>query len=205
MENTHFQTLVPVFNCLFMFSTPQTHFLIETPTPIHLWPFPTTLNCFWWCKHISECLHPIHIILLIFDCSSHLAPHSRILMHSHPSATVPNHSQLFLMVQTHFQMFAPNFESYCSFSTILATQNCVYAFSSILIHLQLFPSLTMTCFSVSPLTVNCYDFRRLRQSSTVVVSKVWSQMSLEECKSWTCIVLLGLRAKVQVKGLSIKD
>ena len=51
----------------------------------------------------------------------------------------------------------------------------------------------------------CYDFRRLRQSSTVVVSKVWSQMSLEECKSWTCIVLLGLRVKVQVKGLSIKD
>ena len=54
-------------------------------------------------------------------------------------------------------------------------------------------------------TVTCYDFRRLRQLSTVVVSKVWSQMSLEECKSWTCIVLLGLRAKVQVKGLSIKD
>ena len=26
-------------------------------------------------------------------------------------------------------------------------------------------------------------------------------MSLEECKSWTCVVLLGLRAKVQVKGL----
>ena len=52
---------------------------------------------------------------------------------------------------------------------------------------------------------NCYDFRQLRQLSTVVVSKVRSQMSLEECKSWTCIVLLGLRAKVQVKGLSIKD
>ena len=51
----------------------------------------------------------------------------------------------------------------------------------------------------------CYDFRRLRQSSTVIVSKVRSQMSPEECKSWTCIVLLGLRAKVQVKGLSIKD
>ena len=51
----------------------------------------------------------------------------------------------------------------------------------------------------------CYNFRRLRQLSTVVVSKVQSQMSLEECKSWTCIVLLGLRAKVQVKGLSIKD
>ena len=51
----------------------------------------------------------------------------------------------------------------------------------------------------------CYNFRRLSQSSTVVVSKVQSQMSLEECKSWTCIVLLGLRAKVQVKGLSIKD
>ena len=51
----------------------------------------------------------------------------------------------------------------------------------------------------------CYDFRRLRQLSTVVVSKVRSQMSLEECKSWTCIVLLGLRVKVQVKGLSIKD
>ena len=28
----------------------------------------------------------------------------------------------------------------------------------------------------------CYDFRQLRQSSTVVVSKVQSQMSLEECK-----------------------
>ena len=51
----------------------------------------------------------------------------------------------------------------------------------------------------------CYDFRWLRQSSTVVVSKVWSQMSLEECKSWTCIVLLGLRAKVEVERLSIKD
>ena len=51
----------------------------------------------------------------------------------------------------------------------------------------------------------CYDFRRLRQSSTVVVSKVRSQMSLEECKSWTCIVLLGLRVKVQAKGLFIKD
>ena len=51
----------------------------------------------------------------------------------------------------------------------------------------------------------CYDFRRLRQSSTVVVSKVWNQMSLEEYKSWTCIVLLGWRAKVRVKGLSIKD
>ena len=51
----------------------------------------------------------------------------------------------------------------------------------------------------------CYNFRRLRQSLTVIVSKVRSQMSLEECKSWTCIVLLGLRVKVQVKGLSIKD
>ena len=51
----------------------------------------------------------------------------------------------------------------------------------------------------------CYDFRRLRQSSTVVVSKVQNQMSLEECKSWTCIVLLGVRVKVQVKGLSIID
>ena len=29
----------------------------------------------------------------------------------------------------------------------------------------------------------CYDFRQLRQSLTVVVSKVQSQMSLEECKS----------------------
>ena len=51
----------------------------------------------------------------------------------------------------------------------------------------------------------CYDFRRLRQSLTVIVSEVRSQMSLEECKSWTCIVLLGFRAKVQVKGLSTKD
>ena len=51
----------------------------------------------------------------------------------------------------------------------------------------------------------CYDFRQLRQSSTVIVSKVRSQMSLEECKSWTCIVLLGLRAKVQLERLSIKD
>ena len=48
-------------------------------------------------------------------------------------------------------------------------------------------------------------FRQLRQSSTVVASKVQSQMSLEECKSWTCIVLLGLRVKVQVKRVSIKD
>ena len=46
----------------------------------------------------------------------------------------------------------------------------------------------------------CYDFRQLRQLSTVVVSKVRNQLSLEECKSWTCIVLLGLRAKVQVEG-----
>ena len=51
----------------------------------------------------------------------------------------------------------------------------------------------------------CYNFRQLRQSLTVVVSKVRNQMSLEECKSWTCIVLQGLRAKVQVKRLSIKD
>ena len=51
----------------------------------------------------------------------------------------------------------------------------------------------------------CYNFRQLRQLSTVIVSKVRSQMSLKECKSWTCIVLLGLRVKVQVKGLSIKD
>ena len=29
----------------------------------------------------------------------------------------------------------------------------------------------------------CYDFRQLRQSLTVIVSKVQSQMSLEECKS----------------------
>ena len=29
----------------------------------------------------------------------------------------------------------------------------------------------------------CYDFKRFRQSSTVVGSKVWGQMSLEECKS----------------------
>ena len=49
------------------------------------------------------------------------------------------------------------------------------------------------------------QLRRLRQLSTVVVSKVQSQMSLEECKSWTCIVLLDLRAKVQVERLSIKD
>ena len=31
--------------------------------------------------------------------------------------------------------------------------------------------------------LTCYDFRRLRQSSTVIVSKVQNQMSLEECKS----------------------
>ena len=63
------------------------------------------------------------------------------------------------------------------------------------------------CLNVSPPSKHnqCYNFRRLRQLSTVVVSKVRSQMSLEECKSWTCIVLLGLRVKVQVKGLSIKD
>ena len=29
----------------------------------------------------------------------------------------------------------------------------------------------------------CYDFKRFRQSSTVVGSKVRGQMSLEECKS----------------------
>ena len=44
---------------------------------------------------------------------------------------------------------------------------------------------------------NCYDFKQFRQSSTVVGSKVQFQMSLEECKSWTCIVLLGLRAKFE--------
>ena len=55
------------------------------------------------------------------------------------------------------------------------------------------------------LASSCYNFRRLRQLSTVVVSKVQNQLSLEECKSWTCIVLLGLRAKVQVRRLSIKD
>ena len=49
---------------------------------------------------------------------------------------------------------------------------------------------------------------RLQTIKAIVDShsfKVRNQMSLEECKSWTCIVLLGLRAKVQVKGLSIKD
>ena len=30
---------------------------------------------------------------------------------------------------------------------------------------------------------HCYDFKRFRQSSTVVGSKVRGQMSLEECKS----------------------
>ena len=60
-------------------------------------------------------------------------------------------------------------------------------------------------YNLDILSESCYDFGRSRQSSSVVVSKVQSQMSLEECKSWTCIILLGLRAKVQVKGLSIKD
>ena len=60
-------------------------------------------------------------------------------------------------------------------------------------------------YNLDILCESCYDFGRSRQSSSVVVSKVQSQMSLEECKSWTCIILLGLRAKVQVKGLSIKD
>ena len=77
-------------------------------------------------------------------------------------------------------------------------------------HLVLYFSLFKSLFYLAVLHPHhklhyCYDFRRLRQSSTIVVSKVQSQMSLEECKSWTCIVLLGLRAKVQVKGLSIKD
>ena len=53
-----------------------------------------------------------------------------------------------------------------------------------------------------PLLFPYYNFRRLRQSLTVVVSKVQSQMSLEECKFWTCFVLLGLRVKVQVERLS---
>ena len=30
---------------------------------------------------------------------------------------------------------------------------------------------------------HCYDFKRFRQSSTVIGSKVQGQMSLEECKS----------------------
>ena len=67
----------------------------------------------------------------------------------------------------------------------------------------------MLCMAVQGLLYNihliCYDFRQLKQLLTVIVSKVRSQLSLEECKFWTCIVLLGLRAKVQVKGLSIKD
>ena len=49
---------------------------------------------------------------------------------------------------------------------------------------------------------------RLQTIKAIVDShsfKVQNQMSLEECRSWTCIVLLGLRVKVQVKGLSIKD
>ena len=58
---------------------------------------------------------------------------------------------------------------------------------------------------LSVVVLICYDFRQLRQLSTVVVSKVRNQLRLEECKSWTCIVLLGLRAKVQVRRLSIKD
>ena len=65
--------------------------------------------------------------------------------------------------------------------------------------------LILTISTVSLLWATCYNFRQLRQLLTVVVSKVRSQMSLEECKSWICIVLLGLRVKVQVKRLSIKD
>ena len=68
-----------------------------------------------------------------------------------------------------------------------------------------YQSHTTAVYYNQKLARDCYDFRWLRQSSTVVVSKVWSQMSLEECKSWTCIVLLGLRVKVQVERLSIKD
>ena len=86
----------------------------------------------------------------------------------------------------------------CSWSieTVISSNFCLYQ-----------PPFTMafSFLSASKGLSRCYDFRRLRQSSTVVVSKVWSQMSLDECKSWTCIVLLGLRMKVQVKGLSIKD
>ena len=52
---------------------------------------------------------------------------------------------------------------------------------------------------------NCYDFKRLRQLSTVVGSKVQVLMSLEECKSQTCIVLLGMRVRVQEEEMSIKD
>ena len=51
----------------------------------------------------------------------------------------------------------------------------------------------------------CYDFKQLRQSSTVVDSKVQVLMSLEECKSYTCIVLLGLRVRIQEEEMSIKD
>ena len=54
-------------------------------------------------------------------------------------------------------------------------------------------------------TRSCYDFKRLRQSSAVVGSNVQVLMSLEECKSWTCIVLLGLRVRVQEEEMSIKD
>ena len=54
-------------------------------------------------------------------------------------------------------------------------------------------------------TGNCYDFKWLRQSSTVISSKVCVLMSLEEYKSKTCIVLLGLRARVQEEKMSIKD
>ena len=38
-------------------------------------------------------------------------------------------------------------------------------------------------FMDSDWAADCYDFKRLRQSSTVVGSKVQVLMSLEECKS----------------------
>ena len=50
----------------------------------------------------------------------------------------------------------------------------------------------------------CYDFKWFRQSSTVIGSKVQCQMSLEECKSWTCIVLLGFESEVQVEESQLK-
>ena len=92
-------------------------------------PFPNTCTCFQLSVHV---FHPSDAF---FNRNTH----------SHPSVTIPNHSQLFLMVQTHFLNVCTQFILYCSFSTVLAIWHHIHAFSCIPIHLQLFPT-TLNCF-----------------------------------------------------------
>ena len=51
----------------------------------------------------------------------------------------------------------------------------------------------------------CYDFKRLRQLSTVIGPKVRGQMSLEKCKVLDLYCLARFESEVQAEEKSIKD